>query len=439
MLSRLLKFDYFLSLVFLAGAAQYSLVAYSAIVSGSVTLWTIDGSELNSVGIFRYVKDALIVGVSIAWLFVLPKLHLPRELIRLIKIYFGWLVCVIGIGLVGFFLEYSPLFFLPAGLRWILLMHAAFGVFILSSTLVIDGFRHKFIFRVLLVIVLIDVYATLLQFKYASSAYNLALGVARLTGVFSNAAVAGYFSLAIVLIVSHLDSISLKKRVVVTLICLILALSSGTRLATAAVFFIMLGQFLEVMESGGKEFRRYKKIIFIPIAIAAIFIGYQSLISQVGRGDAISQQFDKGGRAANFLIVVNSLSSAGIGELFFGRGLGIGTNTAIGTLLANGVDPMRYRFNLLIDNSLVTGMFQFGIFGSLVFWYGIWNFISFAKPRYLSVAKSRYLITITIIMMVVVFGNPFEQYFLMMAFSSALGAIYWADQMAFRKMQASRS
>jgi hypothetical protein len=439
MLKRILRFDYLLPLILLTGVAQYSFVAYSAIMSGNVSNWTVDSSELTSAGLLRYIKDAMIVGVAIAWLFLLPTLRLPREIIRLIHSYFLWLASVISIGLIGFILGYSPLFFLPAGLRWILLLHAAFGVFILSSTLVIDKTRHKFIFRFLLAIVLVNGYATLLQFKAISSAFDLALGASRLTGLFSNAAVAGYFALAIALLIGQLDGIRLKNRIAATFLCLFLALSSGTRLATGAVFLILLSQFWEMMGTSGKGFKTNRKIVFFPLALIAIFIGYQALISQVDRGGAISQQFDEGGRAANFLVSINILTSANIGELFFGRGLGIGTNTAITALLANGVDPNQYRFNTLIDNSLLTSMFQFGLFGSLVFWFGIWKFITITKPKYSSLVRPRYLVTVTVILMTVVLGNPFEQYFLMMAFASVLGAVYWSDRIAFQKIQVGQS
>lgn len=439
MLKRMLRFDYLLPLILLAGVAQYSLVAYTAIVSGSVSLWTIDFSELTSAGPLRYVKDAMIVGISIAWLIVLPTLHLPRELVRLIHIYFLWLGVVIGVGLIGFILEYSPLFFLPAGLRWMLLLHAAFGIFILSSTLVIGNTRHKFIFRFLLVILLINSYATLLQLKSTANAIGVAFGAARLTGLFSNAGVAATFAIAVALFVSQLNEIGLKRRISVTFVCLFLALSSGTRYATGAVFIIILAQLWELIDVGTGGLKARKKVVFFPLAVLAIFIGYQALILQVDRGDAIFQQFGQGGRVDNFFITINLLYSSDIAELFFGRGLGIGTNTAISALFADGINPSRYRFNILVDNSLLTGIFQFGLFGSLVFWFGIWKFIKFVKPKHSSIAKARFLVVSTVILMTVVLGNPFEQYLLMMAFASALGSGYWLDRITLQKLQSGHS
>ena len=435
MIKRMLRFDYLLPLILLAGVAQYSFATYTTIVSGGISLWTMDSYELTTAGPLRYVKDILIIGLSIAWVAALPTLQLPRKLVRLLHIYFLWFGGVISLGLIGFILDYSPLFFLPAGLRWLLLLHAAFGVFLLSSKFVIDTDRHQFIFKFICAILLVNSYATLLQLRFALSALDSALGASRLTGLFSNAGVAGLFALAIALIISQLDGIGLRKRIVVIFLCLFLALSSGTRFATGAVFLIILNQVWEMVDKGGKRFRGIKKIIFIPLALVSIFIGYEALISQVNRGDAISQQFGDGGRAGNFLIVIKMFFSANVFELLFGRGLGIGTNTAIGILVGSGVNPGLYRFNMLVDNSLLTCMFQIGLFGSFLFWFGIWRFISFTKPKHSRLAKSRFLVTVAIILMALGLGNPFEHYFLMMAFAYSLGQIYWSDRIARQKLE----
>lgn len=425
MLRTMLRFDYLLPLLLLAGIAQYGFVAYSAVVSGNVALWTIDSTELASAGLLRYVKDAFVAGVSVAWLVILPKLRLPKELVQLIRVYFLWLASLVAVGLVGFLLGYSPLFFLPAGLRWMFLLHAAFGVFVLSSGLVIGNANHKLIYRFFGAMLLLHGIVVVLQ-GWSVGGLNLAVGASRLTGVFSNAGVAATFVLAVALIVSHLDGVRLRKKILVNFVCLFLALSSGTRYATGAIFLIVLSQLWELMDES--TLRAYKKIVFFPLAGLAIFFGYQALIDQVDRGDAISQQFGTGGRVANFLLALNLLSSADIIELLFGRGLGIGTNTAIGALLGDGLDPGLYRFNLLADNALVTGFYQFGLIGSLVFWLGLVKFILFVKPKYSRSAKPRFLVAVTIILMTVVLGSPFEQYFLMMAFASALGAVYWSDR-----------
>jgi hypothetical protein len=424
-----LRFHYLLPLILLAGAAQYGISALSTISAGSVSLWQLETDALASAGPLRYIKDVLIIGLSVAWLIALPHLRLARNLLRLIKAYFVWLALVLCVGLTGFVLGYSPLFFLPAGLRWLLLLHAAFGLFILSSSFVSEPSRHKFIFRFLLAILLVHGYVTFLQFQIASSLFDLALGAARLTGLFSNAGVAAFFVLSVALLTSWLDGVRRRERIMTSALCLTLALSSGTRFATMAVLVLILSQLREAMIDLGSRTRRILRILFVPIAAVTVFIGYQAIVGQVDRGDAISQQFSEGGRAANLVIVGNMLLGADVAELFLGRGLGVSTNTAVGALTAAGVPHDQYRFNILTDNAFLTGIFQFGLLGSIVFWYGIWKFTRIIKPRHSPLAKQRYSATIMIILLTLVAGSPFEHYFLMMAFASALGASYWYDQL----------
>jgi hypothetical protein len=194
-------------------------------------------------------------------------------------------------------------------------------------------------------------------------------------------------------------------------------------------------QFFEMAEAIRGGHKGYIKLIFVPLFFVACFFGYQALNQQVDRGDAISQQFEKGGRAANFLAISEMLYFADFGELLVGRGLGVGTNTAIAKNQADGIDPEMYRFNMLADNAFITFIFQFGILGSILFWTGIYKFISFVKPRYSKSAKVRYFGIVAVIVVTVIAGSPFEHYFLMMSYASSLGAVYWSDRLAYNNIK----
>lgn len=437
MLKRLLNFYYLMPLILIIGVSQYAMVGYAAIVEGKLSLWAIDSAELKSVGLLRYIKDAFVVFLAIGWVILLPTMALPKELVRLIRFYFLWLGGVVGIGLIGFLLDYSPLFFLPSGLRWLLLLHASFGVFILSSTLTTNKIWHKFLFNVIVAIILINFYVVFLQFNTISAAIGLDFGNARITGLFGHAVVAAAFAMAVALFVTQLHEIAPEKRIVVTLICMFFALSSGSRYATGAVFLIILTQLYELINRRYSRinFTSTKNLIFIIFMILVIAIGYNILILQVGRGDAIGQQFEKGGRVANFIEATEMLYSANLMELFFGRGLGIGTNTAFTMLANSGVNASQYRFNIMIDNAIMTGIFQFGLLGSMLFWFGIFKFILFSKPKNSNLYKLRFNILVILILMAVGWGNPFEQYFLMVGFSAALGAIYWRDRLELQESE----
>lgn len=428
---RLLRADYLIPLILLAGMSQYAVVAIGVTLSGGASLWQLESDVLAGAGPLRYVKDIFVLCLSLAWVIALPRLGLPQNTIRLVKVYFYWLIGVVFIGSLGFVLDYSPILFLFAGMRWLLLLHASFGVFLLSSTLVTLQNRHRFIFRLLWVFLLVDAYAVMLQLEVASL-MDIAFGAGRLTGLFSNAGAAAFFAISIALISFHLDGVALKKRMVLTTSCIFIALSSGTRFATTAVFLILLIQFWELAETRTGQMKSIVKLMFVPAFILALVFGYQALIQQVDRGDAISQQFDKGGRVGNMLETVDMLYSADFVELMVGRGLGLGTNTAYTSLYLDGVAPEKYRFNILTDNVILPFIFQFGIVGTLLFWVVIIRFILLIKPKYSKLAKYRYLGTVMVILLTFIAGSPFEHYFLMMSYALSFGAVYWSDRLAYK-------
>lgn len=424
-----------LPLIFLVGMAQYAMVAIEVIISGDASLWQLESDALNTAGPIRYVKDFFVACLSLAWIIALPKLGLPSAIRARVRIFFFWITGVVIVGSMGFIFGLSPLFFLPAGLRWLLLLNAAFGVFLLSSTLVSAQNRHRFIFRFLWCIVFVDLCAVILQYTVASSLFGIAFGAARLTGLFSNAGVAAFFAIAVALISFQLDGVSLKTRMVMSIVCVFLALSTGTRFATIAIFMILLIQLWEMVEVSGGKLKSSIKLLLVPLFVLALFVGYQALNQQVDRGDAISQQLEKGGRIGNLLESVEMLYLADAGELMIGRGLGIGTNTAIGASLAEGKDPDAYRFNMLTDNAFITCIFQFGILGSLLFWSGIFKFIIFVRPKYSTRAKYRYFGIVVVILLTLISGSPFEHYFLMMSYAASLGAVYWSDRFAYQEIK----
>ena len=431
----LVNVKYIIPLLLFAGVAQYALVAVNMIIFGEISLWTLESDVLEASGPLRYIKDLVVVLVAVAWVIFIPTFNLSSELVSLLRTYFFWLTFILIIGLIAFLLDYSPITFFPAGFRWLLLLHSAFGIFLISSALAVSTKSHVIIFRFILVLLALDTYAVLLQFASASSLYDLAFGAARLPGLFSNAGIAAFFVIAITLISGQLDGISLNARMAVTALCVFLALSSGTRFATMAIFIFLLLQLLEKTHYSNPRLGGLIKIMLVPIFILLISFGYEALLNQVDRGNAISDQFGSGGRVANFIESIDMLSDGDIGELLIGRGLGIGTNTAYSSILSAGINPETYRFNILVDNSFLTCFFQIGLVGSLIFWYGLGKFIFLVRPRKSKIAKIRFAGTILVIFLTVVLGNPFEHFFLMMSYAIALSCIYWTDRLSNNKVR----
>jgi hypothetical protein len=169
------------------------------------------------------------------------------------------------------------------------------------------------------------------------------------------------------------------------------------------------------------------------------WLGYEWMITAVDRGGIMEAQLARGGRISNFLNMLNVISGSNLGEFTFGRGMGVGTNTAYGMLLAAGKAPEAYRFNWLIDNAFLTQFFQLGALGSLVFWIGLGYIFVVVKPAPIRKYRRRYWVVASCFFAILWAGSPFEHYFLMMAFFIALGSIYWTARAEQRELYRSSS
>ena len=362
---------YLICLALIIGVSQYALVAVDIIATGGQSLWEVESDILISSGFFRYIKDIFLLMFSISWVIIFNSLPSTKNLQIFINNYFYWLITIILIGVIGFLLGYSPIFFLPSGLRWIMLLHVSMGIFIFSSLTVLNRPKNIVIMRYLWTIALADLALVFIQFRSISSIFDLAFGESRLTGFFANAGVAGSFAICICMVTMVLDGVNLKTKLLYSVICAILGLSSGSRFSVFACSVIILSQLYEFSDYLSPLKRKIIRIFLSIFTILTAPLAYVALNDQVGRGDAITQQFEEGGRAYNFSENINLLLSSNPIEFLVGRGLGIGTNTAFSYLKSEEIDPDIFRFNLLTDNVFITSMFQFGLLGSIVFWSGI--------------------------------------------------------------------
>ncbi|MFM5023034.1 hypothetical protein ACEUDO_19125 [Aeromonas rivipollensis] len=376
---------------------------------------------MQGAGIFRYLKDAYVFLISFLWPLAFINERGGGGLILFVKYYFIWLLLLVSFGLLGFVFYSTPLFFLISGFRWILLLNAAFGVYILSCINKIDFCKQKYVYNIILIISLLQTVMVAFQLSFASHFMGLQLGAARLTGFFNNAGVASFFAVSITLFCAVLDGISLKKKLFIFLICDFLALASGTRALTIAIFIVIVFHIYEMSHNRSKEVKFLINVLISILFVSSLIVGYQILMSQVDRGDAITQQFEQGGRVSNLISVFSLISSSELLELLFGRGLGVGSNTAITYLSSLGIDPSQYRFNILIDNSFMTSFFQFGLLGSIIFWLGIVFLFFFSRRNIPFENRLVFRCLSMIVLLIIISGSPFEHFYLMMSFSFSLG------------------
>lgn len=412
-----------ISVIFIVGAMQYANVIFDMLSTGQVPLWVLATEELESAGFNRYIKDGFVLLISAMWLIQLSKLSAQPWIAHIVAGYILWVPVVVVIGCISFLFDRSPLFFLPAGLRWVLLLHASFGIFIVISGSYLDSRAQRNILYSLVLLSIINTWAILEQLAISTSVVGLAFGNARLTGVFGNAGVASFFALGVCLISVQLKAVPLRYRFALTLVAAFMSLSSGTRLVTMSIMVMFAYQIWSSLSILGEASRRVLKLFILPTLALLLVFAYNAIISVVDRGSAVSQQFESGGRVSNFINAMDVIISAEPLDILFGRGLGVGTNTAVGSLINMGDDPSDYVFNILVDNGILTCFFQFGLIGSIVFWFGIFGALKILKSRLTGMARTEFGIMKTIFILILFAGNPFEHYFLMMSFAAAVGIL----------------
>jgi len=233
----------------------------------------------------------------------------------------------------------------------------------------------------------------------------------------------------------QLDGVRLRTRYLLSGLGLFIALSSGSRSTMMAVFAVVALQLWESFdEPRGRRFRPLRNVFFLPALVVSSVLLYPVMIETVGRGGILEYQLAGGGRIDTLARMIEVFRTAGVTESLFGRGLGIGTNTAYTLLLSHGIQPDSIRFNWLVDNALVTIFLQVGLVGSVVFWTGLILMILVGKPVGALKFKLRYWLAVLVFVFFLFVGNPFEHYLIMFPLGVALGCPYWSAKFQ-RKMQ----
>ncbi len=257
-----------------AGMLQYALVAWQLVRSGQYVVWALDPEKAAEAGIFRYVKDAAIVGFGLIWPVAVLGMRVPAKIKRIVEGYALWMMAVISAGLLGFLCGY-PSWFLAAGFRWLAILHASIGLFVFAGRLFADPRWHRRIFWMLAAMLTLHFSAQMLEL--AMLGWSM-LGKARLTGLFQHAAVGANFALACVLTVSVLQGVSLKEKTVLFVLAFFSALAIGTRSASFAIR------------------QPEMRVAFGLVAAIAGIVGISAVAKVVGRGNPFLDQFHEGGR-----------------------------------------------------------------------------------------------------------------------------------------------
>ncbi len=194
----------------------------------------------------------------------------------------------------------------------------------------------------------------------------------RMIGTFGGIANVAYFALivSVIVLLVHTFNDSIMKIRYNTLnlfICFLVIFFSGTRAALIGVSIII---FIYIFSLGRKKVTKNKQYLTLAVSVSLVFIFF--LLVEVasalsGRGSMLVQQAS-GGRVDFFLSFFRDSTNL---EIFFGQGLGVGTNTAV---------LLDQRLGSLIDTRWMDGTFnvvvmQFGLFAlvSFIIIYIFWS------------------------------------------------------------------
>lgn len=392
-----------LTVLIIAGAAQYIYAAQMGLKSGSELYFLISSDLSEESGPLKYLKDVVLLIFGAIWPFSISK-----GLAKNLRLYLMWITSIVLVGFVAFILGNTPILFIVAGLRWVILMHACAGLYMLFRQNGLSYKEERIILNVVNAILVINLYFIVVQSNWLIGIFSLS--GARFTGMFSNAGTAGYFALAMSIISFGLHRSPLLFVLFVNVLALLGALGSGTRYAIIGTLliasYIAFGKLLQSIPKQGKVV-----FIFLIVVLAIpIMVGLTNVANTAAaRGDMLDA-LSEGGRLYNLNELLRIIAQGGGDEILFGQGLGVGTNTGFGFSFNSGATS----WNILMDNSFATTFIQIGLVGSLIFWTAIAYFVRFNTCW-------RNCIILVIFVIGLFVQNIPEQFFLMIGF-----AFVWA-------------
>ena len=412
--SKIIRYAPIAILVFVA--LQYSLSAFTFRAQTGVVYWGLGSQAEAKAGGFRYLKDASIIAFGIIWPFYIISIsrYLGKTRFSLTS-YFSWLAILFSFSFLPFFInEGTEIAVAPGGIRWLLGLHAALGTYLIFLHSPPSRVGENYITHIITIILLMDIYFMSRQ----GDIFDLARarGV-RLPGMFSVAGASGYFALAAGLVVYQFRTISTISKAFLILLAIIVAFWSGTRFALIGLIMIVVTTLVVASARDSGKADRNRSIAMI-ISFSSLFAilpvalyGMLEMTMRLGRGNPFDQS-TRGGRLWNLNQAIDNISNSNILEILFGRGLGTGTNSSVPLLAARGIDPNSVKWNILVDNTLLTAFFQFGLVSCCIFFLGI---ISALR---VNILRRNFVVTIILIMGLFT-QNILEQVSLMIGFAVA--------------------
>lgn len=382
------KMDYYLliAIVFFVSIPYlfYGIKASSSDfqIIGSISI-NMDKISVGTIGrYFVYIKDLLAI------------LILSRLVVKLRKEDFFIIFFILTYGIFVLWLnnrfDYR---YIVAGIRTV--------VFVMSTYLYLIKYDSsigeiKAILRVLEIVLLIHTAIVIKQIISSGDFSSFGSGAYRYSGAFAGSGNLGCFCMATLL----LFFLMYKKYKIVSriellffqVIMLFLSVASGTRTAIIIVGAYFLYTVISYISDFLKLGMKGSNVLYIlsVLVIGKSFVSW--LVDRIGRGDLTQSG---GGR---FEILMDFLAGS-VGEVFFGHGLGYGTNASIN---------LGIKDTTISDATITLILAQFGIIGVIVFI--IFSLVIFYKMlNSYKADKVIGIMTIGLFVVLCLVGNLFEQ------------------------------
>lgn len=369
-----------------------------------LVFWQYKEDILNSAGnIVKYINYSKDIFVIIWCIFIIKNNinQLRKEIhLTLMIVLWGSILSLIN--------NYSIITII-AGVRAYIYCFTIF-IFMKTNCSKLNLRFWKSVLNTLKLLIMLQILSILIILCKSSIFFVPGQGGYRMIGLFTNAGTLGSFATGATIVISYSyltkNIMKLKSFIFWTIMCFILAMSSGSRNAMLnSCMILIIGCISSIkIDEKGKNLI----IIMLSIFIMPIILGLS--IKYIDRGALMESG------QGRFTPWIELFRVSSFIQVFFGQGLGVGTNAAF------NLNQCKFVF----DSTFVTIILQYGIIGLNIFLLYIYNF----TYRILLKSKKNQMYIIYIILYSILglfVGNIFEMYVWIIPLSLVIFDIVYKD------------
>lgn len=340
---------------------QYLPLKIDYMLAGKVKHWIVPLEDLANVGYTRYIKDLYLLSFSMLWPIMVWRLtNNGKKIIHGMMIGLGIEVAILCLGLVGH-LEEAVGFLIIAGMRSLLLVHSAMGIafLIIAYQLIQSKKLLRLLEQFLYFLVTLNFLWVTWQRGQMDWTADFAL---RLTGLFVNSGDFANYMIGLSMILLLLPvARSMLWRHIMFYFIFAATILSGSRAGIMIVLVVWVTYFFT--NSTSLKLKVSWKML-LALLVPVLFIAILLAQNLSGRGSVVESNMEdaKGGRIAAITTTSRMIYNSPLFPVFFGKGLGYGTNTGNIMAFTRGY---KHPWLRTTDNTFMTWFLQMGLVGTL--------------------------------------------------------------------------